>query len=219
MAARRAAPASGGARGALGGVAVYPGTFDPVTHGHIDMARRASRLFPRLVVAVSRSLEKDTLLDADERARLVRLSLDSEGLSGPGVRVEVFDGLLVDFCRRVGARAAVRGMRAVADFENEFQMSWANARLDPGLETIFLVASERGHFVSSRMVKEIARLGGPVGAFAPPPVAERLARAFPAPGRVAPGGAAAAARPAPRRSPARRGASKGAAPKGAPRRR
>lgn len=159
-----------------GMLAVYPGAFDPVTFGHLEIIRRAHRLFPRLVVAVSRSDDKQPTFPHAERAELLRLALEETGGELASVEVAMFDGLLVNFCRERGARMAIRGMRAVSDFEAEFQMAWTNARLDSELETMFLVASEQSHFISSRIVKEVARLGGPLESFAPAVVAERLRR-------------------------------------------
>ena len=157
---------------------VYPGTFDPVTFGHLDVARRALRLFPQVIFAVSRNRPKDPIFTAEERADLLRRALETsdfqEETKNSQWEVQIFDGFLVDFCDKVGARLTIRGIRAVSDFENEFQMAWTNHRLNSEVETVFLFATESNHFVSSRMAKEVARLGGALDAFVPPPVAEAL---------------------------------------------
>jgi pantetheine-phosphate adenylyltransferase len=161
-------------------VGVYPGTFDPITNGHLDIIRRASRLVDRLIVAVSINAGKGPLFSLDERVALLREELtDGEnGLNGTNVEVVPFDNLLVHFAEGVGASFIIRGLRAVSDFEYEFQMAGMNARLDPALETLFLMASERHQFISSRFVKEIGRLGGDIGQFVSPRVADRLQRKF-----------------------------------------
>ena len=140
--------------------AVYPGTFDPVTDGHMDIIRRAAGVIDRLVVAVAVNAGKDPLFSLDERG------------NGLPSRVEVlpFDTLLMDFVDSVGASIIVRGMRAVSDFEYEFQMASMNGRLNPNVETVFLTASERHQFISSRFVKEIGALGGDIGHFVSPRV-------------------------------------------------
>ena len=148
-------------------VAVYPGTFDPITNGHIDIISRAVRLCDRLVVGVAINIGKGPLFDLEERVALVR---DEVALLDDGARIEVrpFDSLLIGFARSVGANMVVRGLRAVSDFDYEFQMAGMNRRLDPGIETVFLMASETNQFISSRFVKEVARLGGDVSSFVPP---------------------------------------------------
>ena len=157
---------------------VYPGTFDPVTFGHLDVARRALRLFPQVIFAVSRNRPKEPIFTAEERADLLRRALETSDFKDETKdaewEVQIFDGFLVDFCREVGARLTIRGIRAVSDFENEFQMAWTNHRLNSDVETVFLFATESNHFVSSRMAKEVARLGGALDAFVPPPVAKAL---------------------------------------------
>ncbi len=162
---------------------VYPGTFDPVTFGHLDVARRALRLFPQVIFAVSRNRPKEPIFTAEERADLLRRALETSDFKDETKdaewEVQIFDGFLVDFCREVGARLTIRGIRAVSDFENEFQMAWTNHRLNSDVETVFLFATESNHFVSSRMAKEVARLGGALDAFVPPPVAEALRKKLP----------------------------------------
>jgi pantetheine-phosphate adenylyltransferase len=155
--------------------AVYPGTFDPVTDGHMDIIRRATAIVDRLVVAVAVNTGKDPLFDLDERVAMLRGELDAAGNGLPS-RVEVlpFDTLLMHFIESVGASIIVRGMRAVSDFEYEFQMASMNGRLNPDVETVFLTASENHQFIASRFVKEIGALGGDVGHFVSPRVKNLL---------------------------------------------
>ena len=152
-------------------VALYPGTFDPITNGHTDLIRRASRLFDRIVLAIAANPEKTPLFSLEERLRLARKVLADEN----GVSVEGFDDLLIDCVRRHGASVILRGLRAVSDFEYEFQMAGMNKRLGPEIETAFLPASERDTFISASLVKEIAGLGGNVSEFVHPHVAAALA--------------------------------------------
>ncbi len=154
---------------------VYPGTFDPVTNGHLDIIARATRIVPRLVVGVATNVGKAPLFPLEERAELVRAETDViAGRTGASIEVRPFDGLLVTFVRAVQANVIVRGLRVVADFDYEFQMAGMNSRLDPGIETMFLMASERHQFISSRFVREIAALGGDISSFVPPLVLERM---------------------------------------------
>lgn len=159
-------------------VGVYPGTFDPITKGHMDIINRAAAVVDRLVVAVAANAGKDPLFSVDERVAMV--DADMADLRGTGRTIEIraFDNLLIHFARQVGATVIVRGLRAVSDFEYEFQMATMNARLDSGIETIFLTASERQQFIASRLVKEIGRLGGDVSGFVSPRVAELLRAKF-----------------------------------------
>lgn len=155
-------------------VIVYPGTFDPITHGHEDIVRRALNLFDEVVVAVADNVPKQPCFGLAERVELA-----SQVLAGlPGVRVQPFDGLLVNFVRSVGARMVLRGLRALSDFEYEFQLAGMNRRLDPEMETVFLTPAEQHMFVSASMVREIARLHGDVSPFVHPLVAARLAARF-----------------------------------------
>ena len=158
---------------------VYPGTFDPITNGHLDIITRATRVVDRLVVAVAVNAGKEPLFSLQERLAMVGDDISAIG-DGDGAEIEVtsFGMLLVDFVGHVGASVIVRGLRAVSDFEYEFQMAGMNARLNPDVETVFLMASDRHQFISSRFVKEIAALGGDVGAFVSEPVRGRLEGRF-----------------------------------------
>jgi len=149
-------------------IALYPGTFDPPTNGHLDVIGRAARMVDRLVVGVAANPGKNPLFTLAERVELVQREVAALATAGTGeILVQGFDGLLVDFARQLGALAIVRGLRAVSDFDYEFQMAGINGRLAPDVETLFLMASERHQFISSRFVKEIARLGGDVSSFVP----------------------------------------------------
>ncbi|MFQ5877832.1 MAG: pantetheine-phosphate adenylyltransferase [Acidobacteriota bacterium] len=151
-------------------IAVYPGTFDPVTNGHLDIITRGHRLFDQIIVALLRNPDKEPLFPLDERMEILR-----EVVGGlPNVTVASFDGLLVDFARSRGATAIVRGLRALSDFEYEFQMALMNRRLGPDIETVFMMPSETYSYVSSRLVKEVVRLGGDVGGLVPRVVIDRL---------------------------------------------
>jgi pantetheine-phosphate adenylyltransferase len=159
-------------------VGVYPGTFDPVTNGHLDIICRAARFLDRLVVGVAVNAGKGPLFPLEERVELVRA--ETQGIAaraGAPVEVVPFEGLLVGFARQVGASVVVRGLRAVSDFDYEFQMAGMNHRLAEEVETVFLMASETNQFISSRFVKEIAQLGGDIASFVPKLTLERtLAR-------------------------------------------
>lgn len=152
--------------------AIYPGTFDPVTNGHSDLVQRAATMFDRLVVAVAPNRAKQPLFSLDERVGLVRDMVSQLDLNN--VEVRSFPSLLVDFARSVGARVIVRGLRAVSDFEYEFQLAGMNRRLDPDIETMFLAPAEQYAFLSSSMVREIAILGGDVSQFVDDRVAAAL---------------------------------------------
>lgn len=155
-------------------IALYPGTFDPVTNGHLDVIGRAARLVDRLVVGVAMNIGKGPLFPLEERAELVRAETDLIAQrTGCTIEVRPFTGLLIAFAREVGAQMIFRGLRAVTDFDYEFQMAGMNARLDQQVETVFLMASERNHFISSRFVKEIAQLGGDISTFVPALTLER----------------------------------------------
>jgi len=150
---------------------VYPGTFDPLTHGHEDLVRRARAIFDEVVLAVAENVNKQPFFTLDERLDMARHCLADV----PGVRVTSFSGLLVDFLREQETGFVLRGLRAVSDFEYEFQLAGMNRALSPGIETVFLTPSERYMFISASMVREIARLGGDVGQFVSPLIAERFA--------------------------------------------
>lgn len=153
---------------------LYPGTFDPITNGHIDIITRAAALCERLVIGVARNSGKGPLFPSDERVELVRAETGPiADRTGTVIEVRPFDSLLIGFAHEVGAHVIVRGLRAVSDFDYEFQMAGMNARLDAKIETIFLMASERQQFISSRFVKEIAQLGGDISSFVPKLTLER----------------------------------------------
>lgn len=151
-------------------VAVYPGSFDPVTLGHIDVLERATRMFDRVIIAVLENPGKQSLFTVEERVDLIRQSIDHQ----PGVDVDTFNGLTVEFARRVGAAAIVRGLRAVSDFENEFQMALMNRRLAPEVHTVFLMTAFSNVFISSSLIKEVCRYGGRIDDFVSPPVAAAM---------------------------------------------
>jgi len=155
-------------------VGLYPGTFDPVTNGHLDVISRAARLLDRLTIGVAMNIGKGPLFPLDERVELVLAEAEAIA-TRTGCRIEVvpFEGLLIGFARQVGAQIIIRGLRAVSDFDYEFQMTGMNRRLDPEIETVFLMASETNQFISSRFVKEIARLGGDITSFVPRLTLER----------------------------------------------
>ena len=167
-------------------IGIYPGTFDPITNGHADIIRRAVRVVDRLVIGVARNDGKGPLFATDERVEIVRDEI-AHLENGDAERIEVraFDTLLVNFAQAVGASVVIRGLRAVSDFEYEFQMAGMNARLNSEIETVFLMASDRFQFISSRFVKEIGALGGDVSHFVSPRVAARLLDRF-ATGRARP---------------------------------
>jgi pantetheine-phosphate adenylyltransferase len=156
-------------------VGIYPGTFDPITNGHSDIIRRAAKLVDRLVIGVARNDGKGPLFPTDERVEIVRDEV-AHLENGDAERIEVraFDTLLMNFAQSVDAKVIIRGLRAVSDFEYEFQMAGMNARLNPEIETVFLMASDRYQFISSRFVKEIGALGGDVSHFVSPRVTSRL---------------------------------------------
>lgn len=161
-------------------IGVYPGTFDPVTTGHMDIIHRAAVMADKLIIAVSTNAGKGPLLSIDERMDLMRQEIadPKNGLNGGKVEVQAFDKLLMHFVEDVGAHFIIRGLRAVSDFEYEFQMAGMNARLNPKVETVFLMASEHQQFVSSRFIKEIGRLGGKIDEFVSPRVNTYLHKVF-----------------------------------------
>jgi len=151
-------------------VAIYPGSFDPVTNGHLDLIQRASNLFDRLVVAVLVNPEKDPLFSPQERVKM----LDLVVAHLPNVEVDTFEGLLVDYARSKGARVLLRGIRAVSDYEYELQMALMNRQLEPDMETVFMLPAEAYSYLSSRLVREVARLGGSIKGLVPAAVEERI---------------------------------------------
>ena len=160
--------------------AVFPGTFDPITNGHLDIISRGRDLFDRIVIAILRNPDKDPLFPLEERVDILRSVVGRWS----NVEVDSFDGLLVDFARAQGAQVIVRGLRALSDFEYEFQMTLMNQRLEPGIQTVFMMPSEAYSYVSSRLVKEVARLGGDGTGLVPPEVISRLKKRFAVPGRA-----------------------------------
>jgi pantetheine-phosphate adenylyltransferase len=155
-------------------VAVYPGSFDPLTNGHLDVLARAAGVFDRIVVGVLANPRKQPLLPAAERADLIRISLAEVGLPADRIDVEPFDGLTVDFCRTRNAHFIVRGLRAISDFESEIQLAHNNRRLAPDVDSVFFMTSVEHGYVSSSLVKEIAAFGGDVSTMIPPPAVTAL---------------------------------------------
>lgn len=150
--------------------AIYPGSFDPVTNGHLDLIARGAMIFDKLIVAVARNLEKDPLFPVKERVEM----LEAVTFDWKNVEVEVFEGLLMDYARARNATVVLRGIRAVSDYEYELQMAMMNRKIEPQIETVFMLPGEAYSYLSSRLVKELARLGGPVKGLVPPLVEERL---------------------------------------------
>lgn len=157
---------------------VYPGTFDPVTKGHLHLIRRASHLVDKLVIGVAANKRKGPLFTLEERAAMVREDIANMHEKGCDIEVMSFDSLLVQFAKDVKASCIFRGLRAVSDFEYEFQLTGMNAKLDPGIETVFLMASDKWQFVSASFVKEIGSMGGNIEEFVTPQVAEKLKKKF-----------------------------------------
>lgn len=157
-----------------GKVAIYPGTFDPITYGHLDIIQRAAEIFDRVIVSLGRNPEKNPLFSLDERMEMIGEVVKDL----PGVQVDTFSGLVVRYAQDMGADALIRGLRAVSDFEYEFQMALVNRRLAPDVITVFLMPSEKYTYLDSTIVREVASLGGDVTQFVPPPVEERLRKVF-----------------------------------------
>ena len=153
-------------------LAVYPGTFDPITNGHVDILRRSLKIFDRVVVALADNIRKTPLFSLAERQAMIVEALGKD----QRLEVDAFQGLLADYCRKRGATVVIRGLRALADFEYEFQSAHMNRRLAPDVETMFLMTSEESFYVSSSLVKEVALMGGDVSRMVPPGVASALAQ-------------------------------------------
>lgn len=151
-------------------VAIYPGSFDPVTNGHLDLIGRGEKMFDRLIVAVLKNVEKEPLFSLSERVEMLR----EVTKHWDSVEVDVFDGLLVDYARQRGAGVILRGIRAVSDYEYELQMALMNRKLEPRLETVFMLPGESYSYLSAKLVREIAQLGGPLSGFVPAVVEQRL---------------------------------------------
>ena len=158
-------------------VGVYPGSFDPITNGHLDLILRGSHIVDRLIVAVLRNEHKKPLFSVSERVEMLQSVV--QGI--PNVDVDSFEGLLVDYTARQGATVILRGIRAISDYEYELQMALMNRRLAPDIETVFMMAGEAYSFISSRIVKEVIRLGGNIGGLVPPSVEQRLRQRLLAP--------------------------------------
>lgn len=151
-------------------IAVYPGSFDPVTYGHIDIVQRGRKLFDKIIMAILHNPAKNALFSVEDRLEMMRESL--KGI--PGVAFDTFDGLLVDYAKTVGASAILRGMRAVSDFEHEFQLALMNRKLNRDIETVFLMTGMRWFFTSSSIIKEAALFGGDISDLVPPNVFQRV---------------------------------------------
>jgi pantetheine-phosphate adenylyltransferase len=160
---------------------LYPGTFDPITNGHLDIIKRAANfVVDHLIIAVARNVGKGPMFSVDERVQMVQDEIAANGKDLKAkIEVKPFDILLVEFARQNNASLVIRGLRAVSDFEYEFQMASMNRHLDHGIEAVYLMASDKNHFISSRFVKEIAMLGGDVTPFVPPRIAEIVRHKFP----------------------------------------
>lgn len=157
---------------------IYPGTFDPITYGHMDIIERALRVVDKLIIGVALDTNKAPIFDLEARTHMVEDAVKTLGKDAKRVNVHHFSGLLVNFAKEHKACILIRGLRAVSDFEYEFQMACMNSKMAPDIETIFLTASESTHFVSSRFIKQIAKLGGDIKDFVPPNVSKALKKHF-----------------------------------------
>lgn len=151
-------------------IGIYPGTFDPITNGHLDIIERGQKLFDEMIVAVAESPKKDLLFNVDERVLMIKAAVKKY----KNIRIESFDGLLIDYMRKKKASVILRGLRVISDFEYEFQMALTNRKLDPTIETVFMMTAEGYAYMSSRFIKEIARLNGDVKGFVPSNVSKKL---------------------------------------------
>lgn len=151
-------------------VAIYPGSFDPVTNGHLDLIGRGEKMFDRLIVAVLKNVEKEPMFSVTERVDMLR----EVTRQWDSVEVDVFEGLLVDYARKRGAAVILRGIRAISDYEYELQMALMNRKLEPRLETVFMLPGESYSYLSAKLVREIAQLGGPLTGLVPPIVEQRI---------------------------------------------
>lgn len=154
--------------------AIYPGTFDPITRGHIEIIKRAGKIFPHLIIGIAEDTNKSPLFSLEDRVQMARTEIDKLTDISPNIEVLPFSGLLVDFAERSEVAVIIRGLRAVSDFEYEFQMSYMNHKINSKVETLFIPANEAGHFISSRFVKEMARLGGRIEGFVSEGIAQKL---------------------------------------------
>ncbi len=155
-------------------IAIYPGTFDPITNGHLDIIKRSLGIFDKIIVAVAQNSNKKTLFNLNERREMIKEALVDE----KRIEVDAFEGLTVEYAKKMGACAILRGLRAVADFEYELQMANMNRKLNTSLETVFMMTSEKSFFVSSRNVKEVANFGGDISELVPPIVAKKVYEKF-----------------------------------------
>ncbi|HNT44487.1 MAG TPA: pantetheine-phosphate adenylyltransferase [Syntrophorhabdaceae bacterium] len=155
-------------------LAVYPGSFDPVTFGHLDILARGLELFDKVIIAIAYNIEKQGLFTFEERKDLIQQSINGNS----NVIIDSFDGLLIDYVKKVNARFVIRGLRAMSDFEYEFQMASINRTLNPGMDTLFMMTSKDYFFISSRTIKEVAAFHGSVSSFVPAPVERRLKEIF-----------------------------------------
>lgn len=153
-------------------IAIYPGSFDPVTKGHLDVLRRAAGMFDKVIIAVLKNSAKRSFLPIEDRLKLIQMSCDYDGLQN--VEVDYFQGLTIDYARQKNANVLIRGLRAVSDFEYEMQLSQTNNALAPDINTVFLITKPKYNFISSSTVKEVAMMGGDISKFVPLPVAEYI---------------------------------------------
>ena len=159
-------------------IGLYPGTFDPLTNGHLDIIVRSSKLCDKLIIAVAKSTSKNPLFSIDKRIKLINEAININNIDNDLVRAEAFDNLLIDFAKINEVSIIIRGLRVVSDFDYEFQMAGMNKRLNPEIETVFLMASETNQFIASRFVKEVASLGGDVSTFVPNNVNNEIIKKF-----------------------------------------